>query len=128
MQKLFKLFFLFLIVASNFALSQNISIATGGTGGVYYPMGQGLASMLSTKVPGFSATAEVTGGSIDNINLISSGRPYIGFSMADAASDARLGIGRFSGKKLTSTPSLSYIQTKCTSLHRNQAVFVSFKI
>jgi TRAP transporter TAXI family solute receptor len=98
MQKLFNLF-LFLVLTSNLAFSQNISIATGGTGGVYYPMGQGLASILSTKVPGFSATAEVTGGSIDNINLISTGRPYIGFSMADAANDARLGIGRFSGKK-----------------------------
>ena len=94
-----KLTFLLVITACNYAFSQSISIATGGTGGVYYPMGQGLASMLSTKVPGFSATAEVTGGSIDNINLISSGRPYIGFSMADAARDARLGIGRFSGKK-----------------------------
>ena len=32
--------------------AQNISIATGGTGGVYYPMGGGLASVLSKKVPG----------------------------------------------------------------------------
>ena len=41
------------------AQAQNISIATGGTGGVYYPMGGGLAAMLSSKVPGMSATAEV---------------------------------------------------------------------
>ena len=52
------------------AQAQNISIATGGTGGVYYPMGGGLASVLSSKVPGMSATAEVTGGSVDNLNLI----------------------------------------------------------
>ena len=44
--------------------AQNISIATGGTGGVYHPMGGGLAAILSKTVPGMQATAEVTGGSI----------------------------------------------------------------
>ena len=44
------------------AFAQNISIATGGTGGVYYPMGGGLAAVLSKYVPGMQATAEVTGG------------------------------------------------------------------
>jgi uncharacterized protein len=41
----------------------NLSIATGGTGGVYYPLGGGMANMLSKYVPGMQATAEVTGGS-----------------------------------------------------------------
>jgi hypothetical protein len=80
--------------------AQNISIATGGTGGVYYPMGGGLASVLSSKVPGMSATAEVTGGSVDNLNLIGTGKPYIGFSMADAAKDAQVGNDKFAGKKV----------------------------
>ena len=82
------------------AHAQNISIATGGTGGVYYPMGGGLASVLSSKVPGMSATAEVTGGSVDNLNLIGTGKPYVGFSMADAAKDAQVGDGKFAGKKV----------------------------
>ena len=82
------------------AQAQNISIATGGTGGVYYPMGGGLAAVLSSKVPGMSATAEVTGGSVDNLNLIGTGKPYIGFSMADAAKDAQMGDGKFAGKKV----------------------------
>jgi TRAP transporter TAXI family solute receptor len=82
------------------AQAQNISIATGGTGGVYYPMGGGLAAVLSSKVPGMSATAEVTGGSVDNLNLIGTGKPYIGFSMADAAKDAQVGEGKFAGKKV----------------------------
>ncbi len=86
------------LCASVFA--QNISIATGGTGGVYYPMGGGLASVLSSKVPGMSATAEVTGGSVDNLNLIGTGKPYVGFSMADAAKDAQIGEGKFAGKKV----------------------------
>jgi len=57
----------------------NISIATGGTGGVYYPMGGGLANVLSKFVPGMSATAEVTGGSVDNLKLIGTGKPYVAF-------------------------------------------------
>ena len=64
------------------AAAQNISITTGGTGGVYYPMGGGMANMLSKYVPGLQATAEVTGGSVDNLKLIGSrqvrGRPLDG--------------------------------------------------
>ena len=57
------------------ASAQNISIATGGTGGVYYPIGGGMAAVLSKYVPGMQATAEVTGGSVDNLKLIGSGKP-----------------------------------------------------
>src|SRR3954468_8891370 len=77
--------------------AQNISIATGGTGGVYYPMGGGLAAVLSKYVPGMQATAEVTGGSVDNLKLIASGKPYVGFSMSDAAQDAFKGDDKFKG-------------------------------
>jgi len=82
------------------AQAQNISIATGGTGGVYYPMGGGLAAVLSSKVPGMSATAEVTGGSVDNLKLIGTGNPYVGFSMADAAKDAQTGVDKFKDKPI----------------------------
>jgi uncharacterized protein len=80
--------------------AQNISIATGGTGGVYYPMGGGLAAVLSKSVPGMQATAEVTGGSVDNLKLIDSGKPYVGFSMADAAQDAARGEDKFKDHKV----------------------------
>jgi TRAP transporter TAXI family solute receptor len=82
------------------AQAQNISIATGGTGGVYYPMGGGLAAVLSKYVPGMQATAEVTGGSVDNLKLIGSGKPYVGFSMSDAAQDALKGEDKFKGGKV----------------------------
>jgi len=80
------------------AQAQNISIGTGGTGGVYYPMGGGMAAALSKHVPGMQATAEVTGGSVDNLNLIASGKPYVGFTMVDAAKDAFNGEGKFKQK------------------------------
>ena len=80
--------------------AQNISVATGGTGGVYYPMGGGLAAVLSKYVPGMQATAEVTGGSVDNLKLVASGKPYVGFSMSDAAQDAYNGEDKFKGNKV----------------------------
>src|SRR5664279_3938233 len=78
----------------------NLAIGTGGTGGVYYPLGGGLANLLSKFVPGMQATAEVTGGSVDNLRLIASGKPYIGFTMADAGQDAYRGEDKFTGNKV----------------------------
>ena len=82
------------------AQAQNISIATGGTGGVYYPMGGGIAAVLSKFVPGMQATAEVTGGSVDNLKLVGSGKQYIGFTMTDAGLDAYRGEDKFKGNKI----------------------------
>jgi len=78
----------------------NISIATGGTGGVYYPLGGGMAAVFSKFIPGMEATAEVTGGSVDNLKLIGSGKPYIGLTMADATLDAYRGEDKFKGNKI----------------------------
>ena len=80
------------------ASAQNLSIATGGTGGVYYPMGGGIAAVLSKHVPGMQATAEVTGGSVANLQLIGTGKPYIALTMADATLDAYQGKDKFTGK------------------------------
>ena len=90
-----------LISAFAFALvaqAQNLSIATGGTGGVYYPLGGGMAAVLSKYVPGMQATAEVTGGSVANLQLIGTGNPYLGMTMADATLDAYKGQDKFTGK------------------------------
>ena len=80
------------------AQAQNISIATGGTGGVYYPLGGGIAAVLSKYVPGIQATAEVTGGSVANLQLIGTGKPYLALTMVDAGLDAYKGQQKFEGK------------------------------
>ena len=81
------------------AQERRLSIVTGGTGGVYYPLGGGLANMLSRHVPGWQATAEVTGGSVDNLRLVGARRADIGFTMADASLDAARGQGQqFQGR------------------------------
>jgi len=85
------------------ALAQSkktIAIGTGGTGGVYYPLGGALANVLSKYLPDVQATAEVTGGSVDNLKLIGSGQSEIAFSMADAALDAFNGQDKFSSGKV----------------------------
>ncbi|MBY0266337.1 MAG: TAXI family TRAP transporter solute-binding subunit [Burkholderiales bacterium] len=90
-----------LVAAPAFAQEKvNLSIGTGGTGGVYYPLGGGMANVLSKYVPGMAATAEVTGGSVANLQLIGTGKPYIGLSMTDAALDAFKGEDKFKGNKV----------------------------
>ena len=78
---------------------ERISITTGGTGGVYYPLGGGMANILSKYVPGLSATAEVTGGSVDNLKLLNSGKSEVAFTMVDAAWDAKQGVDKFKDSK-----------------------------
>jgi TRAP transporter TAXI family solute receptor len=74
-----------------------IAIATGGTGGVYYPLGGGMANILTKYVPGYAATARVTGGSVDNLKLIGSKQSEVAMVMVDAALDALKGEDKFKG-------------------------------
>jgi TRAP transporter TAXI family solute receptor len=80
------------------AQQTRLSISTGGTGGVWYPMGGAMANVLSKTLPNTSVTAEVTGGSVDNLKLIATGRSDIGFSMVDTAWEAATGGGKFKDK------------------------------
>jgi len=77
-----------------------LSIATGGTGGVYYPMGGGLAEIINTKVDGYTATAEVTGASVENMGLVASGDADLAIGLADTVYQAQTGTGRFEGQQL----------------------------
>jgi len=72
-----------------------LSIATGGTGGVYYPYGGGIAKVLNDHLPNVRATAEVTAASVDNLKLIRDGRADIAFTFADTLDDAVHGRGAF---------------------------------
>ena len=77
-----------------------LSIATGGTGGVYYPMGGGLAEVINTHVEGYAATAEVTGASVENMGLIAMGDADLAIGLADTVYQAYSGTGRFDGQQL----------------------------
>jgi uncharacterized protein len=70
-------------------------IGTGGTGGVFFPYGGGLAKILTEKMPNTEATAQETGGSVDNMKLIQAGEAQIGMSTVDSAFDAVNGTGAY---------------------------------
>ncbi len=76
---------------------ERISIATGGTGGVYFVLGGGLARLISQYIPGVQATAEVTAASVDNMRLIGAKRADLAFTLNDTAYDAWKGLGDFRG-------------------------------
>jgi hypothetical protein len=86
-------------VLAGAALAQQVTlgIATGPTAGVYYPLGGGMASVLSKYVPNLQASARVTGGSVANLQLIHSGNSELALSMVDAALDALKGQDKFKG-------------------------------
>lgn len=65
-----------------------LSIGTGGTGGVYYPLGGALASRLSVSDSSRQYTAEVTGGSVENVNRILAGQIDLGFVLSVTAYEA----------------------------------------
>lgn len=77
-----------------------LSIATGGTGGVYYVYGGALARLISETVPGVEATAEVTSASIDNLKFLRDGKADIAFTLADTLKDASEGKGAFEGRPI----------------------------
>jgi uncharacterized protein len=72
-----------------------LSVATGGTGGVYYVYGGALADQITQNVEGVEATAESTAASVDNMLLIESGGSDLAFVSADTAADAVAGTEDF---------------------------------
>ncbi|MDD5204662.1 MAG: TAXI family TRAP transporter solute-binding subunit [Desulfobacterales bacterium] len=77
-----------------------IAIATGGTGGVYYPYGGTLAEIISQKVPNVLATAEVTGASVENVRLVGKKDVALAFAMNDTVYQAYKGEGKFKDHKI----------------------------
>jgi uncharacterized protein len=71
-----------------------LSIATGNTGGVYYPYGGGLAKVIGESLR-VQATAEVTAASVDNLKLIQQRKVDVAFTLADTLDDAIGGRGAF---------------------------------
>src|SRR5688572_15962741 len=77
------------------AAKRRLSIATGGTGGVFYPYGGGIAKVISENIENVEATAEVTAASVDNLKFLKQGTSDLAFTMADTAQDAALGKDAF---------------------------------
>jgi len=77
------LIFASLVVFGTLALAQqkfSFSIATGGTGGVWYPLGGAIGGIIGKKVPNTDATSEATTAAIDNLKLLAAGRVGLAFA------------------------------------------------
>ncbi|MBW2655751.1 MAG: TAXI family TRAP transporter solute-binding subunit [Deltaproteobacteria bacterium] len=93
------LFLALIFTGTVFAKTTFISIGTGGTGGIYYPYGGGVAEIWSKNVKGVKAVAEVTGASVENVKLAHKGETVIGEVMGDVAVAGYNGLSKFKGKK-----------------------------
>ncbi|TKT76739.1 TAXI family TRAP transporter solute-binding subunit [Aquamicrobium sp. LC103] len=96
------------LVAASVALAapafaqQQLSVATGGTGGVYYPIGGGLAELINRHLDGYSAVAEVTGASVENVALVHRGDSDIAIGLGDSVYQGYTGTGQFEGRQAAS--------------------------
>jgi uncharacterized protein len=77
---------------------KRMSIATGGMGGVYFPLGGAIAAVVTKYVPHVEATAEVTAASVDNCKLVGAKKSDLGIVMGDTVYDAYQGLEKFKQK------------------------------
>jgi len=61
-----------------------INVLTGGTSGVYYPLGVALGEIYGEKIPGVRTQVQATKASVENLNLLQKGRGEIGFALGDS--------------------------------------------
>ena len=70
------------------AHAQFLNIVSGGTTGVYYPLGQALETIYAAALPQMRVQHQATAASVENLNLLQQGRAEIAFTLGDALSDA----------------------------------------
>lgn len=72
-----------------------MSLGTAGTGGIYYPLGGALAGALSARDSSRRYTAEVTGGSVENVNRLREGQIDLGMAVGVSVYQAYHGQGDY---------------------------------
>ena len=70
------------------AAEQFINVLTGGTSGVYYPLGVALGNVIGKAMPNVKTSVQATKASVENLNLLQAGRGEIAFTLGDSLSDA----------------------------------------
>ena len=103
-------------LAQRSGAKQRLSIATGGTGGVYYPYGGGIAKVIGESIPNVEATAEVTAASVDNLKFLRNGESDLAFTLADTLDDALQGRGGFETFGKVPAETLAALYTNYTHL------------
>ena len=65
-----------------------VNVLTGGTSGVYYPLGVALSQIYGKAIPGAKTSVQATKASAENLNLLQAGRGEIAFSLGDSLNEA----------------------------------------
>src|SRR3546814_12827430 len=96
-----------LVVSATFSAAgakaqEFVNVLTGGTSGVYYPLGVALSEIYGEKIEGVRAQVQATKASVETLNLLQAGRGEIGFSLGDSVQLARAEERRV-GKECVST-------------------------
>lgn len=92
-QKLLGAGFALAVAVSGTAQAQTfVNVLTGGTSGVYYPLGVALSQIYGKSLPGAKTSVQATKASVENLNLLEAGKGEIGFTLGDALSQAWTGV------------------------------------
>lgn len=83
------------LLASPIQAQERFSIGTGGTGGLFYIIGAGMAEVLNKNLPDSTTRAEVTGASVENIHRVVADQLTFGFSSSSTLYEASVGEGPF---------------------------------
>ncbi len=78
-------------VAPSHAAETLVTILTGSTSGIYYPLGMALSSIYGKAIKGVSFTVQATNGSVENLRLLESGDGELGFTLGDTLANAWIG-------------------------------------
>ena len=97
-----------------------LNIGTGGTAGTYYPIGGAIAEVLNKEIPGMSASAQSTGASVANINMLGDGGIDLATVQNDIAYYAAHGTEMFKDKKVDGLQGIA-------SLYPETCQFVTLK-
>ena len=97
-----------------------LNIGTGGTAGTYYPIGGAMAEILNKEIPGMSASAQSTGASVANVNMLGDGTIDLATVQNDIAYYAAHGTEMFVDKKVDGLKGIA-------SLYPETCQFVTLK-
>lgn len=90
-RRLLTLLALLVAMAAPAGAAEFVNVLTGGTSGVYYPLGVTLANVLGKAMPEAKCSTQATKASVENLNLIQAGRGEVGFTLGDSLGDAWAG-------------------------------------
>ncbi|MCZ8375554.1 MAG: TAXI family TRAP transporter solute-binding subunit [Beijerinckiaceae bacterium] len=76
------------MMAPGIARADFINVLTGGTSGVYYPMGVGMSKLFGEKIAGARPSVQATKASVENLNLLQQGKGEIAFTLGDSVISA----------------------------------------